>query len=172
MSAAPPSCFGSGCAGRPPEPGGLFFGVIRGDEDANRPAASATDGIASHIVGLEERALRRGRDGDPSGSLDICADDVVYFDPFQNQRIDDLAALAAYYESLRGKVSTVRFELLNPHVQVVGEAVVLSFNFVSWGGNEDATRWNCTEVFRLAGGSCKLIQTHWSFTHAGRAKVG
>jgi hypothetical protein len=154
------------------EPGGLLFGIIQGDEDANRPASSAADGIASHIIGLEERALRRWCSGDPSGFLAICADDVVYFDPFQNQRIDGLPALATYYESLRGKVSAVRFEMLNPHVQVVGETAVLTFNFVCWGANEDAIRWNCTEVFRLTSGSCKLIQTHWSFTNAGKAKSG
>jgi predicted enzyme related to lactoylglutathione lyase/ketosteroid isomerase-like protein len=154
------------------EPGGLLFGVIQGDEDANPPVPSATGGVVGHIVELEERALRRWCSGDPSGFLELCADDVVYFDPFQNQRIDGLSALATYYESLRGKVGAVRFELLNPHVQVVGEAAVLTFNFVSWGGNEDALRWNCTEVFRLTSGSWKLIQTHWSFTNAGKAQVG
>lgn len=154
------------------EPGGLLFGVIQGDEAAHRQASSASGGIASHIIALEERALRRWCSGDPSGFLDLCADDIVYFDPFQSQRIDGLSALATYYESLRGKVSAVRFELLNPRVQVVGEAAVLTFNFVSWGGNEDASRWNCTEVFRLTSGSWKLIQTHWSFMNAGTAKVG
>jgi uncharacterized protein len=153
------------------EPGGLLFGVIAGDEAANGQASSASDGVASHIIGLEEGALRRWCSGDPSGFLDLCADDVVYFDPFQNQRIDGLSALATYYESLRGKVSAARFELLDPHVQVVGEAAVLSFNFVSWGGSENAMRWNCTEVFLLASGSWKLIQTHWCFTNAGRTLV-
>lgn len=150
------------------EPGGLLFGVIQGDEEVRKPASSACEDISAHIIGLEERALRRWCSGDPSGFLDICADDVVYFDPFQNQRIDGLSALTTYYESLRGKVSAARFELLNPRVQVVGEAAVLTFNFVSWGGSEDALRWNCTEVFRLTSGIWKLIQTHWSFTNAGR----
>lgn len=150
------------------EPGGLLFGVIQGDEEANRPAASGGSAIANHIIGLEERALRRWCSGDPSGFLDLCADDVVYFDPFQKERIDGRAALGTYYESLRGKVGAARFELLDPHVQVVGEAAVLTFNFVSWGSGEDAVRWNCTEVFRLTGGNWKLIQTHWSFTNAGK----
>ncbi|MCX7176062.1 MAG: DUF4440 domain-containing protein [Proteobacteria bacterium] len=126
--------------------------------------ASRVQDIAAHIIGLEESALRRWCDGDPSGFLEICADEVVYFDPFLERRIDGLGALTDYYESMRGKVRAERFELINPHVQVVGEAAVLTFNFVSYGGNENAYRWNCTEVFHRTGSEWKLIQTHWSLT--------
>jgi hypothetical protein len=123
----------------------------------------------AYIVELERQALRRWCNGDPSGFLELCADDVVYFDPFLERRIDGLAKLSAYYESLRGKIFAERFELLNPYVQVIDSAAVLTFNFVSYGGNEDALRWNCTEVFRFAQSNWKLIQTHWSFTNSRRA---
>ncbi len=132
---------------------------------------SASEVVESHLVQLEEAALRRWCDGDPSGFLEITADDIAYFDPFQPRRIDGLAALTAYYESLRGKIRAARFELLNPRVQVVGDAAVLTFNFVSYGVDEDAFCWNCTEVFRSAAGVWKLIQTHWSFTSAGHDPV-
>jgi ketosteroid isomerase-like protein len=122
----------------------------------------------TEIVALENEALRRWCAGDPSGFLEICDDDVVYFDPFLDRRLDGLAALTAYYESLRGKVSAARFEMLNPKVQRIGEAAVLTFNFVSWGGDENAWRWNCTEVFRRRGEIWKLAQTHWSFTRGRR----
>lgn len=89
---------------------------------------------------------------------------MVYFDPFLERRIDGLRALTEYYETIRGKVRAERFELINPHVQVVGAAAVLTFNFVSYGGNENAYRWNCTEVFRGGGSEWRIIQTHWSLT--------
>jgi hypothetical protein len=38
----------------------------------------------------------------------------------------------------------------------------------SWGGTDDAFRWNCTEVYRRDAGGWRIIQTHWSFTNAGR----
>jgi ketosteroid isomerase-like protein len=123
--------------------------------------------LAARIIGLEEAALRRWCDGDPSGFLEICADDVVYFDPFLDRRLDGLPALTEYYESLRGKVSAERFELINPKVQFVGDAAVLTSNFASYGGG-GSSRWNCTEVYRRSGGSWKLIQSHWSLTHPGR----
>jgi hypothetical protein len=46
---------------------------------------------------------------------------------------------------------------------------VLTFQFVSWGGSENALRWNCTEVYRRAAGRWLIVQTNWSFTGAGKA---
>jgi ketosteroid isomerase-like protein len=120
------------------------------------------------IVALERAALVRWCSGDPSGFLEICAPDVVYFDPFTARRLDGLDALTPYYEAIRGKVRAARFEILNPLVQRVGDLAVLTFNFVSYGGNEDAFRWNCTEAYRRSGGQWRIIQTHWSFTEAGK----
>ena len=113
---------------------------------------------------MEHAALVRWCSGDPSGFLEICAPDVVYFDPFLERRLDGIAALTAHYEALRGKVSASHFEILNPHVQRSGGMAVLTFNFVSFGGNENGMRWNCTEVFRRDPPGFRLIQTHWSFT--------
>jgi Domain of unknown function (DUF4440) len=122
------------------------------------PTADAT----AVIVAMERAALDRWCKGDPSGFLEISASDVVYFDPYLRSRLDGLDALSAYYESLRGKVSASRYELENPLVQVIGSAAVLTFNFTSWGGNEDAFSWNCTEVYRRSGDDWRIVQTHWS----------
>ena len=121
------------------------------------------------IINLERTALDRWGKGDPSGFLEICAPDVVYFDPGREMRIDGKEALSEYYESIRGLVSVERYELLNPLVQLIGEAAVLTFNYVSYGGSENAYRWNCTEVYRRTGDSWEIIQTHWSYTLAVRA---
>jgi ketosteroid isomerase-like protein len=119
---------------------------------------------ADAIISLEKQALARWCKGDPSGFLEILAHDVVYFDPFLDRRMDGLESLTNYYEGLRGKISAERFEVLNPHVQQVGDAAVLTYNFVSYGRNEEGLRWNCTEVFRRHAESWQIIQSHWSFT--------
>ncbi len=121
------------------------------------------------VIAMERAALDRWGRGDPSGFLEVCAPDVVYFDPFLEQRIDGREALARYYEAARGKVSISRYELLNPLVQHVRDMAVLTFNYVSYGGTEDAYRWNCTEVYRRSGDRWEIIQTHWSYTKAVRA---
>jgi hypothetical protein len=125
--------------------------------------------LSDTIIAMESAALERWGDGDPSGFLELCAPDVVYFDPHLKMRIDGREALGEYYEALRGKVSVERFELLNPLVQHVGDAAILTFNYVSYGGAEDEYRWNCTEVYRRLNERWEIIQTHWSFTLATRA---
>ena len=119
------------------------------------------------IIALESAALERWGNGDPSGFLEICAPDVVYFDPYQEKRIDGLDALTQYYKGLWRQVHFDRFELLNPRVQLGGELAVLTFNFISYTGDSEQG-WNCTEVYRRAGSRWEIIQTHWSYTcHPG-----
>jgi uncharacterized protein (TIGR02246 family) len=116
------------------------------------------------VLALEERALARWCQGDPSGFLELSAPDVVYFDPFQARRIDGLEALTAYYESLRGKIFAARTEIVRPRVQPAGDAAVLTFQFVSRGAGGEVHRWNCTEVYRRDAEGWRIIQTHWAFT--------
>ena len=49
---------------------------------------SSEKDIASAIIALESAALERWGNGDPLGFLEICAPDVVYFDPNLESRID------------------------------------------------------------------------------------
>ena len=125
--------------------------------------------ISGEIIGLENEALWRWGRGDPSGFLEISAPEVVYFDPSLGKRIDGLEALTQYYETLRGKVFFERFELLNPLVQIVGDAAVLTFNYVSHDKEGKTSPWNCTEVYRRFEGEWRIIQTHWSYTRSVRA---
>ena len=119
------------------------------------------------IVALERAALERWGRGDPSGFLELCDDDVVYFDPGLERRIDGLPALTRYYEGVRGQVRIDRFQLDNPRVQRGGELAVLTFNYRSWSGSVES-RWYCTEVFRRRADGWRIIQTHWSLTGPAR----
>ena len=65
-----------------------------------------------------------------------------------------------------GKVKIDRDEIIDPLVQVIGDAAILSFRFVSHG-SEGSMRWNCTEVYKRLDGGWKIVHTHWSFTKAG-----
>ena len=120
--------------------------------------------ISSTIIDMECAALERWIHGDPSGFLEICAPDIVYFDPYREKRVDGLEALTSLYKEIRGKIQLDRFELLNPLVQVIGDAAVLTFNYVSYSGKTES-RWNCTEVYRRYGDRWQIIQTHWSYTN-------
>jgi hypothetical protein len=79
--------------------------------------------------------------------------------------VDGLPALAELYETFRGQVQFDRYEILNPLVQVSGNLAVLTFNYISYTGDQ-ATRWNCTEVYRRESDRrWRIIQTHWSYTN-------
>ncbi|MBI2419429.1 MAG: DUF4440 domain-containing protein [Ignavibacteriales bacterium] len=118
--------------------------------------------IEEQLLKLELAALDQWNNGDPSGYLDLSADDVVYFDPFLEQRLTGKTALTAYYEALRGTIKVDRNEFINPLVQVSGNMAVLTFNLNAYV-REAVYRWNCTEVYRQEETGWKIIQTHWSF---------
>ena len=118
---------------------------------------------ADTIIAMERAGLDRWGKGDPSGFLEICAPDVVYFDNSLERRLDGLEALTALYEKVRGKIYLDRYELLNPKVQLCGDAAVLSYNFVSYAQGK-SHRWNCTEVYRRTNGAWRILHTHWSIT--------
>jgi ketosteroid isomerase-like protein len=114
------------------------------------------------IVAMERRALDRWGAGDPSGFLEITASDVSYFDPFTERRLDGHDRLTALYESIRGKIKIDRSKMINPRVQIAGDAAVLTFQFAS-EGSEGARLWNSTEVYQRIGGKWRIIHSHRSF---------
>lgn len=122
----------------------------------------------AEIVAMEMAALERWCKGDPNGFLEISGDEVRYFDPFLDKRLDGKAALSDYYRALAGKIFADSFEMIDPVVQLVGDAAVLTFNFISRSGDGSVARWNCTEVYALQVEGWRIVQTHWSFTAAGR----
>lgn len=115
------------------------------------------------ILAMERAALDRWGKGDPDGFLEICDDEVVYFDPFQPGRVDGLAALRELYEGLRGKIGIEAYDIVEPKVEVMGDAALLTFRFNS-RGNENQMRWNTTELYRRAPQGWRIVHSHWSFT--------
>lgn len=121
--------------------------------------------LSDFIISLEKSALERWNNGDPSGFLEISANDVVYFDPMTEQRLDGHNQLTALYEKIRGEIHVDKYEMINPRVQAVDNMAVLTYNLVSYSGGT-AYKWNCTEVYRLdTDNHWRIIQTHWSFTN-------
>lgn len=118
---------------------------------------------AQAIVAMERAALDRWGKGDPDGFLEISDEEVVYFDPFQERRLNGREELRKLYDQLRGKIQIERYEMVEPKVQVAGDTAVLTYNFVSHG-SEGAMRWNTTEVYQRKGGKWRIVHTHWSLT--------
>jgi hypothetical protein len=133
----------------------------------NASIMDPADAIGQKVVAMERAALDRWGSGDPGGFLEINDPDVSYFDPFQEKRLDGLDRLTALLESIRGRIRIERSEMVNPRVQVVGDAAILTFQFMS-EGSEGQRCWNSTEVYRRCGEQWRIIHSHWSFANAGR----
>ncbi len=126
-------------------------------------AQEKTD-IASQIITMEKAALERWNKGDVWGYIEIYAPDIVYFDPYLETRIDGLEKLTELYKSIEGQVKVDKYEMINPKVQLADNIAVLTFNLVSYSGNQ-VSRWNCTEVYRMEKDETwKIIHSHWSLT--------
>ena len=80
---------------------------------------------------MERSALDRWGKGDPWGFTEISADEVTYFDPATQRRLDGLEALRDFYAALEGKIN-IRYEMINPRVQVQGDTAVLTFNLIDY----------------------------------------
>lgn len=128
-------------------------------------SASAEDReISEKIIALEKAALERWMNGDVYGYLELYADDVTYFDPMLEKRLDGLNELTKLYEPWQGKIKASNYEVIAPEVQADKSMAVLTFNLVSSVG-ETTYKWNCTEVYRKEkGGEWKIIHSHWSST--------
>jgi ketosteroid isomerase-like protein len=114
------------------------------------------------VLKLERAALARWGAGDPSGYLELYAEDISYFDPFHKERIDGLAAMTTLYESLRGQVHVDSCEIVGPRVQELGELAILTFVDVGEAGGK-LWRWNATEVYRKGPSGWKIVHANWSY---------
>ncbi|UCC11231.1 MAG: nuclear transport factor 2 family protein [candidate division WOR-3 bacterium] len=126
------------------------------------------NGISEEIIACERAALDRWGRGDPGGFTEISADEVTYFDPGTEKRVDGIGSLRQLYAPIEGKIKIDRYEMLNPKVQVHGDTAVLTFNLIDYTGRPEGSRaeghWNATEVYCRINGQWKIIHTHWSYT--------
>ena len=127
---------------------------------------SAPD-LTAEVIALERAALDRWGQGDPSMYLALFTPDVTYFDPFQERRVDGVAAMTALFGPITGQIRVDRYDMLGATVQHGADMAVLSFNLVSYridGGRERAiSSWNSTEAYRRTPQGWRIFHSHWSF---------
>jgi ketosteroid isomerase-like protein len=115
------------------------------------------------IIALEKEALNKWSNGDTTGFAELCSDEMTYFDPNLDKRLDGGDAFRKYMADLHGKFRIDRFEILNPKVQLHGDVGILTFDLNNYSKEGKITScWNSTEVYHLIQGEWKLIHSHWS----------
>lgn len=120
---------------------------------------------ANELIALERSAVDAWSRGDPLGYINICADDVTWFDfnPGPQPRIDGLEAVRNYVTPLASEVPPHTYELLDPKVQVYGDTAVLTFH---WRGTttdgQPLPEWKATSVYVWEDGAWRMVHSHWS----------
>jgi ketosteroid isomerase-like protein len=120
------------------------------------------------IIALERAAMDRWGKGDPQGFIELFADEITYFDPSTERRVDGAEAMRARFAPIKGLVKLDRYEILNPDVYRRGDVAILSYTLVTYGqrpdGQAQVVRWNVTEAYAQMGGKWKIVHSHFSLT--------
>ena len=120
------------------------------------------ENLATTIITMEKVALEEWYKGNPTGYLNIYAEDITYLDPVQ--RIIGFEKISNFYESARGSIQIEKYEMLAPVVQIFGATAVLSYILEIYP-EDKISRWNCTEVYQhLPDKQWKIIHSHWSLS--------
>jgi len=122
--------------------------------------------ITQSIINLEKEALDRWGNGDPWGYSDIYADEITYFSPGTERRLNGIDTMKALFKPIVGKVSVDHYDMINPKVQINGSVAVLTFNSIDYLQTPEGTfresHWNATEVYAKINEEWKIIHSHWS----------
>ncbi|MFZ6765601.1 YybH family protein [Undibacterium sp. Di26W] len=129
--------------------------------------------ITETILALELGINERWNKGDVDGALEMYSEDVTYFDPMTEMRLEGRKAVDGYFRQFfEGKLNILRNEFPNPQVIVSdgGDLAVLHYNLINLvpdgqGGEKQGTPWNSTQVYRLINGQWRVVHVNWSFTH-------
>jgi len=124
--------------------------------------------MQDRILSLEKGAMERWRHGDPMGFVELCAEDIIYFDPSLTKPIVGLADFTPYMKRVEGRIHYDGSEFIDPRVVVVGDTALLSCNYRSADLTPEGviiaqTPWNATEVYFRRDGEWKIVHTHWSY---------
>ena len=142
---------------------------------------SVIGNLVAEVILASERAINeRWNRGDVDGALEAYSEDVTYFDPLTEQRLEGRKAVGVYFRQFfQGKLNILRNEFPNPQVIVSdgGDMAVVSYNLVNFvpdgtGGEKAGTPWNSTQVYRLVDGKWRVVHVNWSFTRHPAALQG
>lgn len=136
-----------------------------GREPTEEDAMGDKTTVETLIVDLERAALEQFGSGDVDGPLALCDEEISYFDPFVERRIDGREALTAHYEPARGKLQYTGFDLIDPLVQALGDTAILTYGLSTSGEPEtpsQETRWKVTAVYHRFNDGWRVVHSHFA----------
>lgn len=126
-------------------------------------AADSAGAVEVELLGLERKALDGWQTGDAGPAVANSGAGITYFHAMTDGRLDGLPGLKDLYGRYRGTPLFDSYEIVQPKLQLAGEAAVLTYILVSHNG-ATATRWNATQVYQKLPEGWRVIHSHWSMT--------
>jgi len=119
---------------------------------------------AETILAQERHALDQWAAGNTLGYLDIDAADITYFDDIgAHSRVEGIEAMRTYFTSLEGKIPPHQYQLVDPKVQLYGDAGILTLHYnASSADGTPLALWKATSVYHRIGGEWRVVHAHWS----------
>lgn len=118
------------------------------------------------IIALEKQALELWNNGNPDGFIALSSDDVIYFDPAFENKLEGKKALEEYYNGMRGKIKIDSYKMIKPIVRLSSGVAVLMYDYEAYSDGQ-IFKMHCTEVYKTdSSNRWKIIHTHWSFVSA------
>ncbi|WP_342659751.1 hypothetical protein Rruber_03719 [Rhodococcus ruber] len=124
------------------------------------------------LIEFEQAIQWQWSTGDPTGYMEVLAEDVTYFDPVAEYLVVGRDALIKHWERISGEVGITRQEYLNEvaHPNEAGDEVVLAYNFNTYQKDENGEEklflsWNISIVFRKINGEWKIVHGNWAQRH-------
>lgn len=129
------------------------------------PAAGPADDPEAEIIAMEKAMLDRWGTGDTYAFIELAAPEITYFDPSLEKRLTGREAFEKFLAPLKGTFRVPKYEMIDPKVQVYGQAAVLSYNMIDYDETgKNAFRMNVTEVYVRRDGRWALVHSHFSIT--------
>lgn len=128
--------------------------------------------LTDTLIALEKGINDRWNKGDVDGALEMYSDDVTYFDPLTEKRLDGKPVVEQYFRTFfEGKLNIFRneFNQLQVLISDDGSMAVLSYSLINIvldaeGKEQQGTPWNSTQVYRRIEGAWRVVHVNWSIT--------
>lgn len=119
--------------------------------------------VSEMILSQLEGAFERWYSGDPFGYLALMSEEMTYFSPFLNKRLDGKQAVAAVIEPIEGQIQVPNYDIRDPSLQLGDNIAVFTFHLDELDEDgELMTGWKVTEVYRQVGEKWRIIHAHYS----------
>ncbi len=150
--------------------GGL---VILFSDDSTSEVDREAEVLEELVADIEAELEVYYGESDPSRYVAKYAEDITYFDPWVDGKLEGRVAASDHLMAFTGTIPPFAYEVVNADVELEGDTAIFSYEIdLSGPDGEDVLTWNVTEIFRDAQGDRELIHAHFGVAGAAPEAEG